>query len=184
MNYLESTIRDIFSNQIKERITLGLIPYERQLQAELHYELRLILPDNYKIWIEPIIYLKEYGLDKIRPDLIITENYIIKSIIELKHVINGEPKFKSDIEKLLKFELAIEKDDVELSLSSAILNSEEPDVISFVRHRLDKELLSVFVAFGSENCKAFTEKFEMPKNFLFVIGYFKKNNELKIEFRN
>ena len=184
MTYLENILRDIFSNRIKDKISSGFIPYERQLQAELFHELKLILPDKYKIWVEPIIYLKEYGLDKIRPDIIVTENFDIKLIIELKHVINGEPEFKNDIEKLLKFEFAKESNNIELSLSSAILNSEEPDLITFVRHRLDKELLSVFVAFGSEKCKAFTERYETPKNFLFIMGYFTKNNELKIEFRN
>lgn len=182
MNSIENLLREIISNQIRSRILLGLIPNERHLQAELYHELRLRLSNSYNIWVEPVIYLKEFGLYRVRPDLIITEKENIIAIIELKYLLHNEPDYNSDIEKLLKFEL-ITNYEIEISLGSAIWKKDEPDILILKRYVIPSEVLTVFIVFGRKDCKAFKTNFEKPKNFMQVIGYFANQYELEIEYR-
>lgn len=84
MKQFIDSLDKIWTIDIKEAFCNGLIPYERQLQAELYHRLKIEITEEYKIWVEPVMYLRDYELDKIKPDLVITKEDLILAVIELK----------------------------------------------------------------------------------------------------
>lgn len=109
-------LNEIWKNNIKHEFVKGNIQYERQFQAYLFYYLRSKLSEEYGFWIEPVLYLNQYGLDKAKPDLIVTKSKEIIAIIELKFSPWSFAKTLHDREKFLKFEKAI-KNKKEITIS-------------------------------------------------------------------
>jgi hypothetical protein len=97
-NFIE-TFKSIWEIDIKSKFAKGLITYERQLQSNLYYQLKSRLSNDYEIFIEPVVY----QLDGIKPDMIITKDSRIISIIELKSKPLEYPDFYSDMIKLERF---------------------------------------------------------------------------------
>lgn len=155
--------KNIWRLDIKERFENGFITWEHQLQAHLYHFLKSKLNNNYEIWIEPVLYLKLYGLDKVRPDLIITnkEKKII-AIVELKVNTWGEPFFKDDIEKLNRFKKVPKNIDIVLgfipfSNNWDVQKDMEDNKIKFT---IDEHLLTILAIIAKPNSEAFTKNIE------------------------
>ena len=176
-----SKIKKIISGHIKNQIASGNISYERQLQAELFNCLRSNLFPEFNIWVEHIIKLEPFNF-KIYPDLILTRNNDIVSIIELKFLIFGNPNIEKDMEKFQKLK-KFPKDNLVL-FENIELNNPNQDSHIVNQYRLIENFLSILIVFGKENCDAFKlNDIEKPSNFLQFSGYFNKDHNLKIEYK-
>jgi len=100
MDILKKELIGIWETKMPIHFTDGILVYERQLQAFLYHYLYESLPEDYTIWIEPLIY----KLGKIKPDIVITRGNDIICVIELKFKPWEDSHYKEDIHKLNKFE--------------------------------------------------------------------------------
>ena len=86
----------IDSDYMKQRINS-----ERSLQASFWSQLNDRLPDTRRIFIEPPMQIKSHGAAKrIIPDIVICNTKEVISVIELKYLPRGQPKFRKDVESL------------------------------------------------------------------------------------
>ena len=165
-NFIISNVKDIVTGPIKERIENGYIYYERQLQAELYHYLIPNLVPKFNIWVEQVISLKELNVNSISPDMIITLNNEIISIIELKIQVFGKPQYKMDFNKFFNFD-QIAKNNPSL-FSNLILRKPNDceDVVGFNNiFSLNENYLSLFIAIGERKCDAFSfEDIKLPNN--------------------
>ena len=178
MIQLEDLLIKIWIEEIPPRFEKGLLTYERQLQAEFYHRLKLCLPDGYEVWIEPVIYLADYNLNKVKPDIFITKDDKIEAIIELKFKPWEYPEFHFDINKLLTFD-NISNENLQIAFGyiprSHIWNVQKGK--QNVQYKLTQEHLNVYVVFGKPDSGAFnTNNYQKPKNFLLLYGYIKENH--------
>lgn len=183
MKTLKKVITDIWTNKLSDKFSKGLLTYERQLQAELYYQLKLQLSDEYEIWIEPVVYLSEHGLDKVKPDIFITKGDTIVGIIELKFKPWEHPKYQGDINKLIKFDLASDKN-LSLPFGYKPTSSDWKKQISseMVRFNLTQDHLNCFIVFGKPDSEAIKPNHRGPKNFIHLYGYIDDNVGAKFEW--
>ena len=178
MNTIKEKLKDIWENKISDIFNQGLITYERQLQAEIYYLLKNDLLENYKVWIEPVIYMPDYNLDKVKPDIFITKDDLIICIIELKFTPWEFPKYESDIRKLIRFDDASNK---LLSLPfgyipiSSDWNKQKHGKKK--EYTLTPDHLNCFMVFGKPDSDAFKlPHTQRPNNFLHLYGYINDEN--------
>ena len=184
-NFIISNVKDIVTGPIKERIENGYIYYERQLQAELYHYLIPNLVPKFNIWVEQVISLKELNVNSISPDMIITLNNEIISIIELKIQVFGKPQYKMDFNKFFNFD-QIAKNNPSL-FSNLILRKPNDceDVVGFNNiFSLNENYLSLFIAIGERKCDAFSfEDIKLPNNFFGICGY-RRDTNLVFDIKN
>lgn len=164
----------------------GILCSERHLQAEMYFHLKSLLPDH-QIWIEPLFEL-EYENEKwkIKPDILISHQDEIKSIVELKYVPFGDAVFGPDIEKMFWLEKCKGKMMFRLKTDPAT-GDYTPDT-----YKLSEDILSVFAviargdhswAVGNRNLwKQQQCRIDIPHNFLHLVG--KTYIEREAEFKN
>jgi hypothetical protein len=74
---------------------------ERSLQASLWFHLYQKMPLNRRLFIEPPIKIhKSDGRNNVYPDIVICNTREVISVIELKYIPRGKPRYKKDIETL------------------------------------------------------------------------------------
>lgn len=179
MKRTRDLLTKIWMEDIPKRFSKGLLTYERQLQAEFYYNLKQFLPNDYEVWIEPVIYLVEYELNKVKPDIFVTKGDEIVAIIELKFKPWEYPEFHSDIAKLLRFD-QISKEKLSFSFGfipiSHIWNIQKGG--NTLSYRLTENHLNVFAVFGKPDSGAFdSNNFdEKPNNFLLLHGHISGNS--------
>tara|TARA_R110002095_G_scaffold212770_1_gene202518 strand:- start:135 stop:695 length:561 start_codon:yes stop_codon:yes gene_type:complete len=86
----------IDNDYMKQRINS-----ERSLQASFWSQLNGKLPPTKRIFIEPPMTIKaKNDIKKIIPDIVICNTKEVISVIELKYLPRGQPKFDKDFESL------------------------------------------------------------------------------------
>ena len=96
---IKSHIIEAWKNCVEEDYKKQRINSERSLQAALWAHLyNNKLPENMRLFIEPTI--KVNGNEKIRPDIVVCNKRNIISIIEIKYLPRGKPKYEKDIKSL------------------------------------------------------------------------------------
>ncbi len=174
MNFFIDTFKKLWQNDIKEHFQNGYITWEHQLQAQLYHLLKIKLTNEYEIWVEPVIYLKNYGLDKVSPDIIITKGNIIIAALELKVKTWESPLFKGDIEKLERLKSVPPYEKIELGFIPVTNNWEnqrdfEEKKLKFT---IDKQLLTIMAIIAKPDSDVFINK----KNGIIIFKGFVGNN--------
>lgn len=181
MNQTKQLLIKIWKEEIPVRFAKGLITYERQLQSELYNKLKQLLADDYEVWVEPVIYLAEYDLNKVKPDVFITKGDEIVAIIELKFKPWEYPEFHPDIDKLLRFD-KISNGNVSLPFGfiPTSHNWKVQKGGKSLSYRLTNDHLNVFIVFGKPDSDAFTSSNfkKKPNNFLLLYGHIKESSEV------
>lgn len=172
MQKLQDTLINIWTQKLTDKFKSGFLVYERQLQAELYYQLKLHLNETYNIWIEPVVYLPQYGLNKVKPDICISKDDQLIAVIELKFKPWEDAAFYDDIEKLLNFDKAANANE-EVTLGyipiSADWNMQQGG--ERVSYKINSNLLTSFVAFSKPNTNAVEPLSKVPQNFLHLYGF-------------
>ena len=85
---------------IQSEYWCGRVVSERDLQAQLSCKLRSVIPNLYRVVVEPIWGI---GSNKQIPDMVITDGDVITDIFELKFVPYGFADAKGDLAKLVGY---------------------------------------------------------------------------------
>ena len=183
MELVKQTLIDIWLNDILKRVRNGLITYERQLQAEIYFNLKSKLPQDYKVWIEPVIY----NLDKIKPDIIITNEDRVLSIIELKFKPWEYPDYQYDLNKFLSFE-SKSNNNLNIDFGYIPISSDwriQQGKGTKLSYRLTQDYINCFILFGKKDSAAFNlANNKLPGNFLHLFGYIDNiEGEVNLEFK-
>jgi len=168
---------------VKHRFEKGFLTYERQLQAFLYKNLKTRLSCDYEMWIEPVIYLKDYMLDKVKPDIIVTKNANIIAIIELKLGTWSYPSFKDDLDKLFRFKNAAEKTETIILgwiPKSEIWQKQQEIKGCELKYSLDKNVLLILAVIARPDSEAITKEYENITRF---VGYLKPNEESEFKMK-
>ncbi|RMG49724.1 MAG: hypothetical protein D6717_14580 [Gammaproteobacteria bacterium] len=95
-------VRKIWECDIVEDYECGCLTTEHALQASLYFHVRRKLPEL-EIFVEPGMLSDSKGSAAVFPDLVLCEGGKIVLIAELKFVPHGYPRFKHDLQKLMRF---------------------------------------------------------------------------------
>ncbi len=174
MGQLQSILKHIWENNIKDSFSKGRLNTERQLQADLYFHLKSSCSDKYEIWVEPVIY----NLDKIKPDLIITDSskQEVVCVIELKLTTWAESHITSDLSKLVRFYDLSKKEGSTIDLgffpiSSNLDANQRRNIISYP---LSKSLETAFMVISKPGSFAVKKeevlKYAPPENFHHFVG--------------
>lgn len=157
---VEELLKRIWLTEVKEMMALGFLVYERQVQAEIYSRLKLAFGsiNDFRVWMEPVIYLEDSTKKKVIPDLIITYKTEIISIIEIKFKPWESVHVEGDIIKLKQFEkykgksfqLGI------IPISNNWANQKEKG--SFLNYSIKDEFLQVFITFEEPKGNSFQIK--------------------------
>ncbi|MBK9402927.1 MAG: hypothetical protein IPN57_00115 [Ignavibacteria bacterium] len=107
MNDLRNVFKQVWEGDIKNNYSNQKINMERGLQAEMYRSLKNQIEkenSSYDIWLEPTLYFdNDCLIQRSRPDLLISTNFEIQCIVEIKYNPSGGIFFHDDIEKLRIF---------------------------------------------------------------------------------
>jgi hypothetical protein len=158
MNSFISTFEKLWCIDIKEHFQNGYITWEHQLQAHLYHLLKCNLNSIFKIWIEPVLYIESNGLDKIRPDMVITFDKKIIAIIELKVKAWEYPLFKGDIEKLERLKSITSEQSIDLGFIPVTNDWNKQKLIEGknLSFSFDKQWLAIMAIIAKPDSEAFT----------------------------
>lgn len=176
MDKLSKELVFIWKNDIKTKFKQGKLVYERQLQADLYHLLKCRLPDNYGIWVEPVIYMEGSILDKSKPDLIITKDQDIIGIIELKFKPWEHTQYKGDIKKLMAFQdAALKGTKIWLGIIPVSPNwNTQNEKVNSLYFNLKKDLVKSFVVYAHPESDALNLKYyNTIGNLLLLYGFIK-----------
>lgn len=182
---LVEIISNIWNNQIKDYYMSGSISTERNLQAELYHQMRVNRGlQNYQIWVEPTFYFenKDLAMNHKIPDLIITNQNKIESVIEIRYKPYGDVLYTDVIEKL--FRLSI------LKGSHIIPLKTKPETGNWLTRPEEKYIFSencifIFAVVARDNYSIALEQskwiIEIPKNFLHLKGKISESPKFEVE---
>ena len=129
----------IDSDYLKQRINS-----ERSLQASFWAQLNNKLPPTRRIFIEPPMMIKtQNGIKRVIPDIVICNTKEVISIIELKYLPRGQPKFRKDIESLA----LISKKRKQISISNSRFRGTETDSKAY---KLSNNILFVWAGIHAQ----------------------------------
>lgn len=98
----------------------GTIASERHLQALLFNLIRPILSENLTLLVEPNIITQDKNceINGLIPDMLIIEHakQLLQTVVEIKYVPYGYPKYQKDFETFVAFHSSINKDNVKIYL--------------------------------------------------------------------
>lgn len=150
---LESILKDLWINGIKNEFIEQGFMWERHFQAVFYHRLRDVLNalfgNEVGVWIEPVFKIE---IGTVKPDIIITHDLTIIGIIELKFKAWEYIPYEGDIEKLLA--LRNHKDPIALSagtLRNTWANQENE--VKF--YSIIDDCLTVFAVVGRDGSDAF-----------------------------
>ena len=176
---ITNALSEMWTGAIREKFLSGTLIYERQLQAELYRLLKERLSVSYEIWVEPVIYLQEHNLNKVKPDIIITHEQSVVAVIELKFSPWKEADHKGDLDKLHLFtQAAKEQATIPLSWEPTHPNWEIQKQ-NIKTYSLDQNLLPVFMAVSTPAAYAVKQatwkEVQVPENLLHLAGWINEN---------
>lgn len=182
---LKKLLSDIWIKEVKDKFLTGTITYERQLQGELYHVMKERVSYPYEIWIEPIIYLEKFNLNKVKPDIVITYDKYIHAVIELKFTPWFYSQYQGDLEKLNRFYKAAQSNaKVVLGWKPLHPNWQIQKEKGKQEYMMNKEMLTVFMVVSRPDSYALMkneiEKFA-PKNLLHFVGWI--NEDSTVEFK-
>jgi hypothetical protein len=100
-NPLKNIIIDAWEGCIESDYLRQRINSERSLQASFWAQLNQRLPATRRIFIEPPMKVKTVNGDKkLIPDIVICNTKEVITVIELKYLPRGQPKYVKDVESL------------------------------------------------------------------------------------
>lgn len=100
-NLIKSQIVQAWNLSINEDYCNQRINSERSLQASFWSHLNRLLSENRRLFIEPTMSINtKRGIKRIIPDIVVCDTKKVISVIELKYLPRGQPKYKKDIENL------------------------------------------------------------------------------------
>jgi len=186
-NFL-NIFRTTWEIDIKAIFEKGLIVYERQLQSILYNQLRVRLTIDYEIYIEPVIY----QLDKIKPDMVITKDKRIISIIELKSKPWEYPEFFSDMKKLVRFKKElINNKEIVLGWIPKSVDWFEQDNHENLKltYSIDKDLQLILAIIAKHDSDIITKELKDYANYIDIkdfkvfLGYIKKDETIEFKMK-
>lgn len=187
---LESVVREIW-NEMPGLVEVGVITYERQLQAELYHQFKLRFPSqtNYQMWVEPVFYMNKTHekTQTIKPDLVITNSKkFIVAVIELKFMPWGYPKYEGDIAKLNRLQ-RLSKTGKSFSLGfvpvSHVWQTQEKEKDKILDFQLSPNLQTFYCLFGKPDSNIIENPASVKgmKQHILLSGFI--NSEGKIEIK-
>ena len=100
-NLLKNQIIHAWNDCITEDYYSQRINSERSLQASFWSHLNKLLSKNRRLFIEPGMSITVNNqLKRMVPDIVVCNTKEVISVIELKYIPRGQPKYKKDIENL------------------------------------------------------------------------------------
>ena len=185
MEEIKKKITRIWENEIRDALERGEVVIEKQLKAEMYHQLRLKFP-KYKIWTAPTLYLKKYDLDRIKPDLIITNDKMILAVIQLKFKPWEYLEYKEDLKILTGLDKVGKSKKIKLGMIpfSSIWQEQKTKDENNLNFTMAENLLKVLVTGSRIGCHSLElKKEEKPSNnFLHLFGYIE--NETSLFFGN
>lgn len=185
MEKIRKNLIQIWDNEIREALGRGEVVLEQQLKAEMYHQLRLKFP-KLKIWIAPTFYFKKYDLDRIKPDIVISDEKQILAIIQLKFKPWEFLDYKEDLRILTGMDKVGKSKKIKLGTIpfSSIWQEQKTKVENNLNFTLADDLLKVMITGSRAGCHSIELKnVEKPnKNFLHLFGYIE--NETSLFFGN
>lgn len=143
-NPLKNIIIEAWQGCIDSDYMRQRINSERSLQASFWSQLNNILPPTRRIFIEPPMSIKtQNGVKRLIPDIVICNTKEVISVIELKYLPRGQPKFNKDIESLA----LISKKRKQISISNSRFRGTEKDN---KKYPLSKNILFVWASIHAQ----------------------------------
>ncbi|MDK2977955.1 MAG: hypothetical protein PWP52_669 [Bacteroidales bacterium] len=174
---LMQILEDIWTNQISKTYNQGLLCSERQLQAEFYHHLKAEKYNDYTVWLEPVLEIRENPLlHHKKPDIMISKDNEIVGVIELKYNLEKGINVTNDFEKLKAFSTL--NGDTKIPLYTDITNGNWDNDKNF---SFSKDLILIFAVIAWEdvealNTKALNEKKSFKhKNMYHLIGSVNKD---------
>lgn len=185
MEKIKKRIISIWENEIRDALERGEVIIEKQLQAEVYHQLRSKLP-KYKIWTAPTLYLKKYDLDRIKPDLVITNDQEILAVIQMKFKPWEFLDYQEDLSLLTGLDKVGKAKKIKLGMIpfSSIWQEQKTKDANNLNFTMAENLLKVLITGSRIGCHSLgLKKGEKPsKNFLHLFGYIE--NETSLFFGN
>lgn len=174
MKDIKKQLISIWENEIREGLEQGDINLTSQLQAEFYHQLRLKMP-KLKIWVEPIMYLKKYDLDKVKPSLVLTKGTEIVAIIEMKFKPWSFVDYKEELRKLAAFGTVGKAKKIRLAVKPISSNWKEQQAVEDKQFNftMANDFLKVFISGSKQGCNSINLKKDVGNttNFLHLYGY-------------
>ena len=174
MEEITKKITRIWENEIREGLERGEVIIEKQLYAEMYHQLRLKFP-KFKIWTAPTLYLKKYDLDRIKPDLIITNEKEILAVIQMKFKPWEYLDYKEDLRILTGLDKVGKAKKIKLGMIpySSIWQEQKTKDDNNLNFTMAENLLKVLITGSKIGCHSLAlKKEEKPSNnFLHLFGY-------------
>lgn len=184
METIKNNLTKTWKGPVKEDFMKGVLIYERQVQAVLYKYLIDWLPKSYEVWVEPVIYLEKYNLDKVKTDMVFCHGQKMIGVLELKFKPWEYIPFEGDLEKLSLFHTASQSEP-SLALGYVPYSPIWENQLSNgkkLSYIIEKNLLKIMVTFGRPESGAFNlNNQKPPSNFFHLIGYFKSSDEFTFE---
>ena len=141
---------------------------------------------KYKIWITPTLYLKKYDLDRIKPDLVVSNEKEILAIIQLNFKPWDFLNYKEDLRILTGMDKVGKSKRIKLGMIpfSSIWQEQKNKDENNLNFTMADDLLKVLVTGSRAGCHSLElKKDEKPsQNFLHLFGYIE--NETSLFFGN
>jgi len=131
---------------VKDDYLAGLINSERCLQAALYRGLRMKMPENFRIFVEPRLPIHDNGA--IIPDIIICSDSKIVAVVEIKYVPHSYPRFEDDLKKFNRLADFSSSDTFDIAI--------DPITGKFdnIRYHLNTDSIFVFAVVGDSEAQA------------------------------
>jgi hypothetical protein len=185
MEKIRKKLIQIWDNEIRDALGRGEVVLEQQLKAEMYHQLRLKFP-KYKIWTTPTLYLKKYDLDRIKPDLVISNDKEILAIIQLKFKPWEFLDYKEDLRILTRLDKVGKSKKIKLGMIpfSSVWQEQKTKEENNLNFTITDDLLKVLITGSRAGCHSLElKKEEKPsQNFLHLFGYIE--NETSLFFGN
>lgn len=185
MEKIKKSLIQIWDNEIRDALGRGEVILEQQLRAEIYHQLRLKF-SKYKIWITPTLYLKKYDLDRIKPDLVVSNEKEILAIIQLNFKPWDFLNYKEDLRILTGMDKVGKSKRIKLGMIpfSSIWQEQKNKDENNLNFTMADDLLKVLVTGSRAGCHSLElKKDEKPsQNFLHLFGYIE--NETSLFFGN
>ncbi len=181
MEEIKKKVTRIWENEIRDALERGEVIIEKQLHAEMYHQLRLKFP-KYKIWTAPTLYLKKYDLDRIKPDLVITNDQEILAVIQMKFRPWEFLDYKEDLRILTGLDKVGKAKKIKLGMVpfSSIWKEQKTKEENNLNFTMAENLLKVLVTGSKIGCHSLElKKVEKPSsNFLHLFGYIEGETSL------
>ncbi|MDG1436078.1 MAG: hypothetical protein P8L89_05630 [Polaribacter sp.] len=185
MEKIKKSLIQIWDNEIRDALGRGEVILEQQLRAEIYHQLRLKF-SKFKIWITPTLYLKKYDLDRIKPDLVVSNEKEILAIIQLNFKPWDFLNYKEDLRILTGMDKVGKSKRIKLGMIpfSSIWQEQKNKDENNLNFTMADDLLKVLVTGSRAGCHSLElKKDEKPsQNFLHLFGYIE--NETSLFFGN